>query len=230
MIDHKQHYISVNGLSLYRGERPVLRDFSTDLDGGEALVIRGANGSGKTSLLRALSGLLPYDGQISICGIDLAKDRAAALETIIYHGHRHGLTERLSGFENISYWARSLGLAADAAVLEAGLEAAFDDFGLLPLMDRDIRHLSEGQRQRCGLVKLSVALRLSGKQNNMMRPIWYLDEPLAALDDTAAAQLLAVIDAHTKQGGSAIITTHQPMKIKRSRILSLDANDRGHNA
>ncbi len=224
MIDHKQHHISVNGFRLYRGERPVLHDFNFALDNGEALIIRGANGSGKTSLLRALSGLLPYDGGgVSICGIDLAKDRAAALETIIYHGHRHGLTERLSGFENITYWARSLGLAADAAVLAA----AFDDFGLRPIMDRDIRHLSEGQRQRCGLVKLSVALR----QDKMTRPIWLLDEPLAALDEAASAQLLAVINAHTEQGGSAIITTHQPMKLKRSRILSLDETrpDNGGN-
>ncbi len=219
MIDHKQHRISVDSLTLYRGERPILRDFRIALDASEALIVRGANGSGKTSLLRALSGLLPYDGGVSLCGIDLAKDRAAALETIIYHGHRHGLTERLSGLENIIYWARSLGLSADAAVLAAGL----DDFGLRPIMDKDVRLLSEGQRQRCGLVKLAVAL----KQDNMPRPIWLLDEPLAALDDAASAQLRAVINAHTAQGGSAIITTHQPMKLKRSRVLSLDEANHG---
>ena len=187
-------------LRLDRGARSIISGLSFTIGSGRALILRGANGSGKTSLLRILAGLtLPDAGEIQWNGEKLkalsAKWRAAAL----YLGHTNALKDDLSAQENL---LDALAIDGVTAAPVAQL-AALDKVGLLDRRQIPARRLSQGQKRRVGLARLSLAL-----SHMPHKPLWLLDEPTNALDRDGVALFTSLISEHLGNGGIACIATH----------------------
>ncbi|MAY88915.1 MAG: heme ABC exporter ATP-binding protein CcmA [Pseudooceanicola sp.] len=172
--------LGLHDLSVARGGRPVLSGLSLALAPGQALILRGPNGVGKTTLLRTIAGLQPpFAGQVD-----------CAPETVAYAAHSDGLKPTLTVAENLRFWAAVFGTRDINPAL-----AAYD---LAPLAERPAGMLSAGQKRRLGLARLMVT----------NRPLWALDEPTVSLDTTAVAQFASVLRDHLWQGGAALIATH----------------------
>jgi heme exporter protein A len=189
-------------LGCLRGGRDVLRDINLSLSSGEALLVTGRNGAGKSTLLRLLAGLLrPSAGR---CGLDGGLADAEIGEQAHYLGHQDALKPSLSVAENLAFWVACYGGTGDTA-------AALETVGLGGLADLPAAYLSAGQRRRLSLARLIA----------IPRPLWLLDEPTAALDSNAQAQLTEIMRAHLSGGGLVVVATHTPIGIEDSRILQI---------
>lgn len=189
--------ISANAVALSRGGIAILRDISLSLSAGDVTLLRGANGIGKTSLLRAMAGLLRLDeGEIN-----------AAPDQCAFFTGAGGVKAGLSVDENLHFWAALYGTDGNA------IADAKTAFGLEPLADRRAGALSTGYARRLGLARLT----LTG------RSIWLIDEPTASLDDAGVALFLSALAHHRERGGAALIATHDPIDIEDARILTLGA-------
>ena len=187
--------LTVTMLAVARGGRRAVEGVSFQLDPGAALILRGPNGIGKTTLLRTVAGLQdPVEGRI-----DLVPDSVA------YAGHADGLKGALTVAENLAFWAQLFG--AGRAQVDAALRAL--DLG--DLADRPAAMLSAGQRRRLGLARLLVT----------GRPLWVLDEPTVSLDAASVARFAQVVADHLGQGGAALIATHIDLTLPQARVLDL---------
>lgn len=177
-----------------RGGRELFRGVSFALDGGQALIVAGPNGVGKSSLIRLAAGLLsPSSGAVR---------RQVALA---YLAEAHALDPERRLVDALMFWAR-----LDAGD-DAGIEAALADMGLADLADVPVRYLSTGQRRRAAMVPL-----IAGPA-----PIWLLDEPASGLDASAVDRLAAVIARHRARGGAVLVATHQPIDLPDARTITL---------
>ena len=187
--------LEARGLAVRRGYRLLFEELDLDLAAGEILQLAGPNGTGKSTLMRIIAGFSQPDaGEIRWLGLG-PDDEAATL--LHYHGHREGLREALTSAENLTFSAGLLG--GDAA----GIPIALERLDAGTLADLPVQVLSAGQRRRVALARLLVA----------PRPIWLLDEPLAALDTAGQALVGELLADHAKAGGMAIVATHQPLGI-----------------
>lgn len=197
--------IAVDGLSLSRGERVLFRDLSFSAASGEVLALTGANGAGKTSLLRALAGFLrPDAGTIAFADIDATEARTKHLHWL---GHLDGLKGARQAREELTFQSQWLGAGAD------GVAAAVDVLALEPLLDLEVRKLSAGQRRRLAFARLIA----------VQRPIWLLDEPLSPLDARWRAAMGVLMQAHVDRGGTIIAAVHDPLPIP-ARALDIGEN------
>lgn len=173
--------LKVKDLGVARGGVPVLEGVTFEVAAGEALVLRGANGIGKTSLLRCLAGLQPAThGKIDVVSEDVA-----------YASHDDGVKAQLSVAENLAFWAEIYGRSVP--------ETVFETFELADLRDRLAGTLSAGQRRRVGLARLGV----------IGRSVLVLDEPTVSLDGFAVKMFASwLTDTHLAGGGCAVIATH----------------------
>lgn len=193
--------LCVENLCVSRDGRPILQDLSFQADAGRALILRGPNGVGKSTLLRALAGLVPCAGQVRLGQVSL-RDADQWAEQLAYAGHLDAIKPQLSVAENLRFWAGIMGGDADAAL---------HAFALEPLADRLAAICSAGQKRRLGLARLALRARA----------VWLLDEPSVALDRAATALLAGQIDAHCAQGGIAVIATHVDLPLAASSTLTL---------
>jgi heme exporter protein A len=183
------------GVRCVRGDREVFTGLDFEISSGEALAVTGANGSGKTSLLRLIAGLLTNAG--GSIGLEGGESELTLSEQAHYLGHRDALKPALSVMENLVFWRDFLGgKASDVteSVTAVGLDHAAD----LPAA-----FLSAGQRRRLSIARL-LAIR---------RPVWLLDEPTSALDAAGQRLFAGLMSDHLARGGLIVAATHGPLGI-----------------
>jgi len=184
--------LHVSNLSVARGGITLLCGVGFALNAGQIFVLRGANGLGKTSLLRCIAGLQnPVEGQIT------------APETVAYSGHADGLKGQMTVLENLAFWS--------SVYHGPSPEVALDAYDLHALADRPAANLSAGQKRRLGLARMQV----SGCA------LWVMDEPTVSLDADNVALFRAALDRHVQSGGAAVITSHIDLAIASARLLDL---------
>lgn len=193
--------LELDGLTCTRGSRQLFGGLSTSLNPGQLLRVRGANGAGKTSLLRMLCGLLqPTQGQVLWHGKPLVAQREKLGRDLVYLGHAAALKDELSPLENL---LDACALSGQAPTTSTAL-AALRDAGLRGHERTPARRLSQGQRRRSALARLALS------QN---APLWILDEPFNALDTIANAWLTGLIETHLHGAGMVVLTSHQDVPI-----------------
>ena len=192
--------LSVADLTLTRGERTLFAGLSFTVAAGEAVALTGANGAGKTSLLRALAGFIrPEAGAIAFndaAGAPIEPDRARGRHLHLL-GHLDGLKGARTARDELTFQAQWLGAAP------GGVEAAVAALGLAPLLDLEVRKLSAGQRRRLALARVIAA----------PRPLWLLDEPLSPLDARCRAVAGEMMQAHLDGGGLILAAVHDPLPV-----------------
>lgn len=196
--------LSVENLSVERGDRRIVKGLTLEVSSGEALVVTGPNGSGKSTLLKAIAGYLrPAAGTVQLLGGNSEKTVA---EQCHYLAHANALKLQLSVRENLEFWQRYLGTGEP-------VDAALEAVGLAGTGDIPAGYLSAGQKRRVAIARLIAA----------RRPVWLVDEPTAALDAASEKRFAAIVEKHLSTGGIVLAATHQPLGLASARTLEMRA-------
>lgn len=203
-------------LSCQRDERPLFEGLSHDFCAGDIVQVVGPNGSGKTSLLRLLTGICSdYDGDILWRGESIARERLDYLNHLLYLGHLPGVKKALTPTENLRWWSGMNRGHAQTSVTEALAEV-----GLAGFEDTPCYQLSAGQLRRVALARLYLT----------PSPVWILDEPFTAIDKVGVSKLESLMQEHALGGGCVILTTHQDIAlsgVKKINLLDFEPRSRG---
>lgn len=190
--------LHVSALACRRGARLLFKELSFDVAAGQVLWVRGRNGRGKTTLLRAASGLARPE-----CG------RIAHTGPLLYVGHANALKDDLTVGEALAFVLRLHGRTHDAASADAALQR----LGVQTRRDAFIRTLSQGQRRRVALARLAVECVAS---------VWVLDEPFDALDADGLERVNGLIDEHQRRGGCVLLSSHQGLDRQHLQVCEVD--------
>ncbi len=204
--------LMAQGLACLRGDRLLFKNIGFELKAGGLIYVLGENGSGKSSLLRLLCGLLtPEEGTVFWNGQAIKQDAEIYLADLTYIGHLNGLKDDLTALENLQISAR---LAGNEVDYNAALNSLIA-IGVARCANLPVGVLSQGQKRRVALARLWLS----------RSKLWVLDEPFAALDTASVEVLAARLSEHMSNGGMTIITTHQDVVIKAqsTQILRLSA-------
>lgn len=198
--------LSCKNISCRRSGKTVFKDVGFTLSPGSALILRGPNGSGKTSLLKILAGIMrPDTGQVEYDGNDIKNIYQIYSGMIEFIGHKNGMKGDFTVEQNLDFWA-------DMADSLEAVAPAIMYFNLIECYDTKYRYLSEGQKRRVALAKLLCCPTTS---------IWLLDEPTNNLDKESVTALTNVINTKIDQQGIVVLSTHYDIKIKNSQELDL---------
>ena len=202
-----QHNLQINFLELYRNDDCIFSEISFDLSEGQHLLISGANGTGKTSLLRVICGLtIPTGGTILWNQLVTNNINCRYYEHLAYLGHKNALIPELTARENLEYTFEGIrSINRTSSVLEA--------FGLNKYLDQYAEKLSNGQIRKIALSRILLS----------EKTLWILDEPVANLDTSGTQFLLAEMQAHLGQGGMLITTSNlNDQTLKPNSEINLD--------
>jgi len=193
--------LEAHEISCSRGNRDLFRQMSFRVEEGALLRIHGANGSGKTSLLRMIAGLSPVEsGRIAWQGSTLPELGDEYTKQLAFVGHANALKAYLSPRENL----RAALAVQGVRVSDSALREALEEEGLGRIADVAVQRLSAGQQRRVALVRLALS---------RSRLLWILDEPFSSLDDSAVKRFSERLSRHTQDGGIVVYTTHQNIPI-----------------
>lgn len=202
--------LEARDLAATRGDRTLFSGVGFALAPGALLRVTGANGRGKTTLLRALCGLLlPTAGEVRWKGQNIRALREEYWAQLLYIGHANALKDDLTAEENLAFAARMAG----RAVPRERARAALARFGLSGREELPVRALSQGQRRRAALARLAVAEAAS---------LWILDEPFAALDAAGITLVQSLAGEHLARGGMVVLTTHQEARIEAPSVTDIN--------
>eukprot|EP01037_Dinobryon_pediforme_P017024 gene17024-17213_t len=190
--------LKLEAVTLSRGARRLVADVNLNLSAGELVSVTGANGVGKTSLIRAIAGLIaPDSGVIDFySGASALDAETVRTEQVHLLAHQDGLKSARTVRQELTFWSQWFGG-------QAGLDAAVEALALRALLDLEVRKLSAGQRRRLALARLVAA----------PRRLWLLDEPMAPLDALNRERLAEVMDQHLKAGGMIIAAVHDVLPL-----------------
>lgn len=192
--------LEISNLACSRGDHLLFSDLNFSLSVGELLQVQGANGSGKTSLLRTLCGfMMPVAGEIRWRGQNIRELGDAFYAEMIYLGHLNAIKDELNALENLRISAGLAGCKVD----DKQVMAALRRLGLRGRETLPVKVLSQGQRRRVALARLLLS----------NASLWILDEPLTALDVGAVELMQELIGEHLENNGMVIYTTHQPLEV-----------------
>jgi heme exporter protein A len=195
-----QHLLQALDVSCERGGRQLFKPVSFALSAGSALHLEGENGVGKTTMLRAISGLSPLaQGSVHWCGVPVLDSGPGFKNELLYLGHALGLKDELSAFENVQHCAA---MAGQSLSREQTLQALAAQ-GLKNRAHLPLRVLSQGQKRRVALARLQAA----------QAKLWLLDEPFVALDTDAVQALQRLLQQHLARGGALVFTSHQAVNL-----------------
>lgn len=200
-------------LTCVRNKRQLFAPISFELTSGEILIIEGANGAGKSSLLRLLSGIAtPASGDIHWQGHSIYHSLYHYVSELNYLGHQNGLKPGLTVNENLVL-AQQLNLpeSLQKESLLLTLTTKLAQFKLTPYRNTLIQHLSAGQKRRLALLKCFW----------LKKPLWILDEPLSSLDKETQSIFLTELKNHLEKGGIAIISSHHTLAFPSAKKLEL---------
>jgi heme exporter protein A len=191
--------LSVEKVHVWRGDRHVLKGVSLSLRPRQLLHIAGPNGTGKTTLLRVVCGLLrPEQGLVSWLGTSISSVRSEYQATLAYASHEPALKADLTALENLRF---AVGLKRRVTAEE--LRGSLERTGVADCADLPARVLSAGQRRRVAMARVLA----------MQASLWLLDEPFTNLDAGGAALMTSLLQAHAQQGGAALVVAHHDLKV-----------------
>jgi heme exporter protein A len=200
--------LEARNLHLWRGERHVLRGLSFAASHGEALHVRGPNGTGKTTLLRTLAGFLwPEEGELYWMGERISRDRDRFCASLAYLGHENAMKTDLSPRENLRYMC-GFRHPTDPATIDTALER----LAVGRQRDLPFRSLSAGQKRRVAFARVLLA----------RARLWLLDEPFTNMDVSGVRELSGVIADHVRGGGMAILTAHAELELPGVSLRRLE--------
>lgn len=205
--------LEVSQLTAIRDERTLFESLSFTIDSGELVQIEGRNGTGKTTLLRIITGLGDRDnGDIIWDGEQIESNRDAFHQELLFLGHQTGVKRELTAYENLRFY---LSIHAKKCVDKSTVYQALTKVGLAGREDVPVAQLSAGQQRRVALARLWLS----------DHKLWILDEPLTAIDKQGVKVLESLFLQHAESGGIVVLTTHQDMFADNPKLRKIKLGD-----
>lgn len=204
----KEDTLYIDHVSCWKGDTCLFKEVTFSLQAGDLTLLEGANGSGKTSLMRIIAGLSrPEAGDVTWKQTSIYRSPLPYHQNLLYIGHKPGLKDVLSAHENLTFYQEALAKGKNAEAIHTALVQV----GLEDRQDIPVKQLSAGQQRRVALARLYLTFA----------QIWLLDEPFTAIDKAGVAKLTALFRSHCQKGGIILYTSHQNVPDSDIKRISL---------